>query len=106
MDPARRAAHDRRMLRLAWSVVLLVNLLAVIVFGWDKMRSKKEAPRVRERTLLLLVFATGWLGAWLAMAWFRHKTSKRSFRVLAGLLTVLNPFWLLVWWTWESAGQG
>ena len=49
-----------------------------------------------------MLFATGWLGAWVAMSWFRHKTIKQPFRRYAIAWTVINPFWLLVWWTWHT----
>ena len=42
-------------------------------------------------------------GAWLGMAWFRHKTQKQRFRRYAWAWTLLNPFWALVWWTVASA---
>jgi uncharacterized membrane protein YsdA (DUF1294 family) len=101
------------MLELLWAVVLLWNVVTVVVFGWDKWRSKrngenprsdKQRRRVPESTLLWMVFLTGWFGAWLALAWFRHKTQKRSFRVLATVLTIVNPFWALVWWTLRGDG--
>ncbi len=87
------------MLPVVWIGVLLMNVLTIAVFGFDKWRARRQGRRVPERTLLLLVFWFGWLGAWLAMAWFRHKTVKVSFRRLAALYTVLNPFWVLLWWT-------
>ena len=90
------------MVQLAWGLVLLWNLVTLIVYGWDKWRSKRQGGRVRERTLLWMLFAAGWPAAWLAMAWFRHKTAKQPFRRYAALWTVLNPFWLLVWWSWSG----
>ncbi|HEX6812676.1 MAG TPA: DUF1294 domain-containing protein [Planctomycetota bacterium] len=87
------------MLQLVWALLLLVNVAALIVFGFDKWRSRGEKRRVRERTLLWFVFAGGWIGAWLGMAWFHHKTQKQPFRRLAILWTIVNPFWLVVWWT-------
>jgi uncharacterized membrane protein YsdA (DUF1294 family) len=91
------------MLELAWSLVLLWNLLTLAAYGWDKWRSVRERSRVPEKRLLWMLFLTGWVGAWLAMAWFRHKTVKQPFRRYAALWTVLNPFWLMVWWSWGSA---
>lgn len=88
------------MTQLWWSLVAVVNVAAFAVFGWDKWRAGRPgARRVRERTLLWFVFWTGWVGAWLAIAWFRHKTRKQPFRAWAMLWTVVNPFWVLVWWT-------
>lgn len=87
------------MLELAWALVLLLNVTALLVYGYDKWRSRGQGRRVPERTLLWLVLLGGWVGAWLAMSLFRHKTVKQPFRRWAILWTVLNPFWLLVWAT-------
>ena len=87
------------MLALAWGLILLWNVLTLAVYGWDKWRSTRRGGRVSERTLLWMLFACGWLGAWLAMAWFRHKTVKQPFRRYAVAWTVLNPFWAVLWWT-------
>ena len=103
MPGQQRARIIAAMQQLAWALVLLVNLTTVLVYGWDKLQSRRPGRRrVSERSLLWLVFATGWIGAWLAMGWFRHKTQKTSFRRLALLWTVLNPFWLLLAWTWST----
>lgn len=88
------------MLRLAWALVGLLNVATLLVFAFDKWRSRTAgARRVKERTLLWLVFLGGWIGAWTAMAWFRHKTRKQPFRRWAMLWTVVTPFWALVWYT-------
>ena len=97
------------MLQLAWAVWGLVNVVTLFVFGFDKWRSRGEKRRVPERVLLTWMLCGGWLGGWLAMAWFRHKTVKQPFRRFAVLWTVLNPTWLLVWWTlreWWGSGNG
>ena len=44
----------------------------------------------------------GWIGAWIGMSWFRHKTQKQPFRRWAVLWTIVNPTWLLVWWSITS----
>jgi uncharacterized membrane protein YsdA (DUF1294 family) len=87
------------MLELAWGLVLVVNLLALVVYGFDKWRSRGQGRRVPERTLLWFVFLCGWIGAWVAMSLFRHKTHKQPFRRWAILWTVVNPIWALLWWT-------
>jgi uncharacterized membrane protein YsdA (DUF1294 family) len=94
------------MSELIWSLILLWNLLTLVTFGWDKVRSKRQGRRVSERTLLWMLFSTGWIGAWLAMSWFRHKTTKQPFRRYAIMWTVINPFWGLLWWTWQNATGG
>lgn len=90
------------MRELIWSLVLLWNVITLATYGWDKWRSKGQGSRISERTLLLMLFATGWLGAWLAMGWFKHKTVKQPFRRYAITWTVINPFWALLWWTWQG----
>lgn len=91
------------MQELLWALVFLLNIVTVFVFGYDKLQSRRKKPsRVSERFLLWLMFLGGLVGAWVAMSLFRHKTIKRSFRVRAILVTVLNPVWLLVWWWFAS----
>ncbi len=85
------------MERWIWYVVLVANALAFAVYGLDKLCAARRWRRVPEAHLLLLAFLTGWIGAWTAMAAFRHKTSKDSFRWKLIAVTVLNPFWYLVW---------
>jgi len=58
---------------------VFVNLAAFIVYGFDKLRSRKGAQRVSERELFTFSLIGGFLGATLAMALFKHKTSKTSF---------------------------
>ena len=89
------------MLPVVWVLVLVVNVVTAGVFAYDKWCARARVPRrrIRERTLLAWTFAAGWVGAWLAMALFRHKTAKAPFRRWALLWTLVNPFWLLVWWT-------
>ncbi len=83
-----------------WSLVALLNLATFAVFGWDKRQSRTAgARRVPERTLLWLMFAGGFPGAWIAMRIFRHKTVKRPFRTWAAAASVFSPLWLLVWYT-------
>ena len=58
--------------------------------------------RVSEDFLLLLLFACGPVGAWFAMEGLRHKTRKVSFRRRAIMLTVVNPLWLILYWTMKA----
>ena len=66
--------------------LVLVNLAAFVVFGWDKFKAKYRekhpaARRVPERTLFLLALLGGSVGALLGMRVWRHKTLHRTFRV-------------------------
>lgn len=88
---------------LLWGLCLVLNVGTFVLFGVDKLQSRRPGRRrIRERTLLWCVFLGGMLGGWLAMGVFRHKTVKRSFRRWAMLWTLLSPVWLLAWWSWTS----
>ncbi len=91
------------MLPFLWSAVLLLNLVAFVMFGFDKMRSRRGgARRIPERTLLWSMFLGGFVGGFAGMRAFRHKTQKRPFRTWAALAALLSPVWALVWWTWQT----
>ena len=59
-----------------------INVLAFLTFGWDKWAARRGGRRVPEARLLLLATLTGWLGAWIAVSVFRHKTVKTSFETV------------------------
>ena len=82
-----------------WLLVLAVNAITFLVFGFDKWCARRGRRRVPEARLLLFAFLSGWIGAWTAMSVFRHKTAKTSFRWKLAVVTVLNPFWLVLWST-------
>ncbi len=90
------------MLPYVWLLLASLNLIAVFLYGYDKLQARRNGRRVRERTLLLMIFLGAWQGAWLAMGMFRHKTVKTSFRVWAMLWTVVTPFWPIVYWTFRE----
>ena len=70
---------------IQWEVILIylvvINLAAFLAMGLDKWKAKRNAYRIRERTLLLWALGGGSVGAWLGMRVFHHKTRHRSFTV-------------------------
>ncbi|MCS6982712.1 MAG: DUF1294 domain-containing protein [Candidatus Absconditabacterales bacterium] len=65
-----------------------INILAVLTMGWDKWQARRaglstdpthKPRRISERRLLLLSLCGGWLGIFLGITLFRHKTIKTSF---------------------------
>ena len=74
-----------------------LNLFTFLAFGWDKRRAIKGKSRTSEGTLITFSFFGGFLGGFLAMNLFRHKTQKTSFKLKMFAVTVVNPVWLLLW---------
>ena len=72
------------------AVLLVVSIVTFVVFAWDKHRAKCHGWRVPEKTLHTLELLGGWPGAWLAMRWLRHKSIKKRYRVVTGLMVVLH----------------
>ena len=72
-------------------VLIGINVVAFLIFGWDKRQSSRPgAPRIAERTLLGVALCGGALGALLGQQVFRHKTQKQPFRTLLWLAAVIN----------------
>ena len=83
-----------------WAALLHAgaSLLCFVLYGVDKAAARAGRGRISESTLLSLGLVGGWPGAIVAQQVFRHKTSKRSFRV---------RFWLSVaanvgLWAWAA----
>jgi len=76
-----------------------INLAALIAMGTDKFRARNGSRRIPERTLFLLAWAGGSVGAIAGMFMFRHKTKHRSFRI--GLPAILALQLLLAYCLWR-----
>lgn len=66
----------------------LMSLIAFLCYGHDKKLAKQKKWRTPEKTLLLLGFLGGSIGALAGMQVFRHKTKHWYFHAvnLAGLV--------------------
>ena len=80
---------------LCW-YMLIINVLAFVCYGLDKLKAKRNAPRVSELALLLLALAGGSVGAWIGMQVWRHKTKHAKFRFGVPILLLLQV--ALYWW--------
>lgn len=76
---------------------IAMNLLAFFMMGLDKYKAKRRRFRIAERTLWLLSFAGGAIGAAVGMHVFRHKTRHRVFRYGLPLLAAAEVFF---YWKW------
>ena len=74
---------------MVWGCYLvLINVMTYALFGEDKKRAKEKKRRIPERTLLLLAFFGGAVGAFIGMQKFRHKTRKPKFRIGVPMILV------------------
>ena len=60
--------------------LLVINAVAFIVYGIDKLKARKGRWRISEATLLLLALVGGSIGAWLGMKVWQHKTMHLKFK--------------------------
>ena len=77
--------------------ILIVCLAAIWIFTWiayylDKKRAESGGWRVPESNLHLLELIGGWPAAFLAQRWLRHKSSKKSYKVIFWLIVVLHQY--------------
>lgn len=72
------------MVKLLLCYIAVINLVTLVVYGFDKYKSchrKWRRMRTPESTLLLLAAMGGSVGALLAMLCFRHKTRHKKFYI-------------------------
>jgi len=68
-------------------ILMIVNIISLMFFGVDKLKSKRRGWRIPESRLLLIAFF-GPFGAYAGMLLFRHKTRRVKF--------LLVPIFLLI----------
>ncbi|MBR5531816.1 MAG: DUF1294 domain-containing protein [Bacteroidales bacterium] len=68
--------------------LVAVNLIAFILYGIDKYKSRKSKWRISERTLIIIALIGGSIGALLAMKAFRHKTKHKKFTIGVPIILV------------------
>lgn len=70
-------------------IVVSLNLVTWISFGWDKRSARVDGQRTPEKRLLFMAAIGGSVGAKAGQLFFRHKTRKQPFaRVLNVILIV------------------
>ena len=70
--------------------LLVVNIVGFFAMGIDKVKAKKKAWRIPEKTLLGFAVAGGGLGVWLGMEIFRHKTKHWYFKYGVPLMFIVE----------------
>ena len=77
-------------LKMILIYMAVVSLIGFFIMGIDKLKAKKGAWRIPEKTLLLMAFLGGGVGVWLGMEVFRHKTKHLQFKYGVPLITILE----------------
>ncbi|MCF0113855.1 MAG: DUF1294 domain-containing protein [Erysipelotrichaceae bacterium] len=67
-----------------------INILTYLIYFLDKYKAVKQYYRTPERTLIILAFLGGALGAYLSMHIHHHKTLKWKFRILVPIAILLH----------------
>ncbi len=68
----------------------LSSLIAFRLYRSDKLSAKDGSNRVPEKVLHIFGFLCGWPGGLIAQQIFRHKTVKKSFRIMFWITVILN----------------
>lgn len=66
-----------------------VNIIALILYGIDKLKAIKNLYRLSEKTLLLASLL-GPFGAFFGMLVFRHKIRKIHFKLLLVIFVIIH----------------
>ena len=77
----------------------VMGLVSFTAYGIDKHKARKHRWRIPEKTLFALNLLGGFIGGWLGMFTFRHKTKHPSFYIvqtLAAVLWVGLTVWLMM----------
>jgi len=60
--------------------LVVINVVAFMTYGIDKLKAKRSQWRISEATLIALAVIGGSIGAWLGMMVWHHKTLHKKFR--------------------------
>lgn len=69
---------------------LVISILTLIAYAWDKSAAQNAHWRTRESTLHLLALFGGWPGALMAQRYLRHKSRKQPFQLIFWMTVILN----------------
>lgn len=80
--------------------LLIINIIAIIITGYDKLCAKKRSWRVKERTLMFISILGGSVGMYVTMHLIRHKT--RHLKFMLGIPVIIILQILLMWFIWSK----
>lgn len=79
----------------------ILNGIAFMITAYDKYLAKTHKNRISERTLLSFVFFGGTIGSGLAMIFFKHKTTKKSYLWKFCGIVILQFSLAFLWFYYE-----
>jgi uncharacterized membrane protein YsdA (DUF1294 family)/cold shock CspA family protein len=71
-------------------VYVIVSIITLMAYGFDKSAAMNNRWRTNEGTLHLLSLVGGWPGALVAQQMFHHKSRKLEFKIVFWITAVLN----------------
>lgn len=84
------------------SVIVAVNLVTLLAYGYDKLRARAGGGRIPERVLHGLAIAGGSPAAWSAQRLFRHKTIKPEFQRVFRAILLTQAIAIGVYLAWRA----
>lgn len=69
------------ILKLFIIYLIVVNIVAFIVYAFDKYQAQNDRWRISEATLLWMTVAGGGIGSLAGMYIWRHKTKHKMFTI-------------------------
>lgn len=70
--------------------LIIVNILAFLLYGIDKLKAKHHAWRISEKALLAMSMIGGAYGSYLGMILFHHKVRKPVFCIGVPFMILLE----------------
>jgi uncharacterized membrane protein YsdA (DUF1294 family) len=75
-----------------WGYFFSISLMTLVVYGGDKQSSEMGGWRTPERNLHALELLGGWMAAFVAQLWFRHKTQKVSYQIVFWSIALFHQY--------------
>lgn len=74
---------------------IVINIIALIEFGTDKIKAKNKKRRIPEKVLIFVSVLGGAVGSYIGMLFFHHKTRKALFKNFIPILAVIQFLFFL-----------
>ena len=76
--------------------IIAMNLIALLLYGIDKLKAKRHAYRIPEAVLVGVAYLFGAYGAFFGMVAFRHKTKHVKFLTLVPIAFLLETAFIVL----------